>query len=136
MERELTKAERVRILVLSSLFQKDEVIDYAPPKERVVETHGIKSSFGFNKDRLEANREKIIELLKEIVTEPFLKGHGDGYSFLEFCRDRNGEIWGDHRIMDELLCLSIGLGVGGFNLPREMWAIMPASMPYIWFDLK
>lgn len=94
-----------------------------------VVTQGVMGHFCFNKSRLEEKREDLVSMLKEL-DDKFFVGKGEGYSFLNACMTKNGRQWGEHRNIDELICLGIGLGLVKFCMPREMWKVMPGGMPY------
>ena len=68
------------------------------------------------------------------MPKKFNKNDSGGWSFLALCMDKNGEIWGEHESVEELICLGIAIGMVGYSTPREMWSILPGGMPYIWID--
>jgi hypothetical protein len=128
-------SQQVRDILMDCLFRDEELTDGQPPEGSVVIVEGLTQKFGFHKERLESHRIEVIELLDEMPDEfhtQKLEGKG-GWSFLNLCNDRYGNQWGEHRNMEELLCLGIGLGLAHYCLPREAWSVLPAGMPYIAF---
>jgi hypothetical protein len=55
---------------------------------------------------------------------------------LSLFEDKHGNHWGEHINMNELCVLAIGLKLGNWCLPREMWTAFPGGMPYIGFDVS
>ena len=69
-------------------------------------------------------------MLGELPDE-FHQVGGGGWSFLNACNNRHGELWtGEHRIMELLVMLGIGIGRVRFVMPRDLWSEMPGGMPY------
>lgn len=91
-----------------------------------VRVEGIMNNFSFHPQRLEEQRETVKTLLAELPEE-FKKG----YTFLNFCTNKNGELWGEHRNCEQLIVMAIGLDLMSYCFPREMWAILPGGVPYI-----
>ena len=92
-----------------------------------VKVEGIINNFGLHPQRLEEKRELVTALLAELPIE-FKKG----YTFLNICTNKNGELWtGDQRVCEQLIVMAIGLDLMSYCLPREMWAILPGGVPYI-----
>lgn len=92
-----------------------------------VKVEGIMSNFDFHPQRLEEQRELVTALLAELPAE-FKKG----YTFLNFCMNKNGELWtGEHRVCEQLIVMAIGLDLMSYCMPRDMWAILPGGVPYI-----
>lgn len=93
--------------------------------------HGVNMKVGFHPGRLITHTDLIENMLSELP-DTFKRSGGGGMSFLNFCEDRDGNLWtGDHRTMDELVCLGSAIGKISFPMPREMWSILPGGMPYI-----
>ncbi len=118
------------------LFRREEIPndDGKPPKDAVI-VQGIIGQYGFHEGRLKQSRPEVLKIINEVVTDNYIKGSGGGYTFLALCEDRKGNQWtGEHRSMEALLVLAIGLGLGGYCLPREFWSSLPGEMPYIWFS--
>lgn len=92
-----------------------------------VKVEGITSNFCFHPQRLEEQRELVTALLAELPTE-----FKEGYTFLNFCMNKNGELWtGQHRICEQLIVMAIGLDLMSYCFPREMWFILPGEVPYV-----
>lgn len=94
-----------------------------------VRGEGVHSRFLFIQAKLEEKRADVVEMLKELP-KPFRKTEGGGWSFLNACMTESGEQWGEHRNIDELICLGRALGLVEFPMPREMWNVLPGGMPY------
>ena len=92
-----------------------------------VKVEGITNNFGLHPQRLEEQRELVTAMLAELPVE-----FKEGYTFLKFCTNKNGELWtGEHRVCEELIVMAIGLGLMSYCFPRKMWAILPGGVPYI-----
>src|SRR5262249_49496804 len=96
---------------------------------------GIVATFGFHPERIEAHRSEVLVFLSE-VSPDFLSTGGGGMSFLNLCMDRHGHQWGEHRNMEQLVCLPIGLKLGSYLMPRDLWSAFPGGMPYVCFTLQ
>ena len=126
-------AEKLHEYVLDSLYKDNEIpTDGSAPKDAIF-VEGLTCTIGFHPTRLASHRAEVVEILKE-MPQKFFKGTGDGCSVLALCEDRNGNQWGEHRNMQELLFLSIGLGLGEYVLPRETWPFLPGGLPYVLFN--
>lgn len=111
----------VRDAFMDCLFKEEE------DKTNYVEVEGIMNNFGLHPQRLEGKRELITALLAELPTE-----FKEGWSFLNFCTNKNGELWtGEHAVCEQLIVMAIGLDLMSYCMPREMWAILPGGVPYI-----
>ena len=92
-----------------------------------VEVEGIISMFGLHPQRLEEKRELVTALLAKLPKE-----FKEGWTFLNLCITESGEQWtGMHSICNELVVMSIGLGLMEYLLPRKMWSLLPGGVPYI-----
>ena len=89
----------------------------------------------FHPARIDAARADIKTLADEIVPDEFRASGGGGMSFLRLCVDRTGAQWGEHKNMQELVCLCIAAGLASYPMSREYWNILPGGMPYVMFDL-
>jgi len=126
--------ERVQDILRDCLYSEEELNDSLLPESAVI-VEGVSRSLGFHPERLVRNRGEIQTLIQEIVTDKFLKSDGGGFSFLNLCEDRSGELWtSQHSTVDDFVCLSIGCGMAGFCLPRNLWGAFPGGLPYIWFN--
>ncbi len=95
-----------------------------------VEAHGVMLRVGFHPERLESHRAAIKEMLAELPTE-FQQLGGGGWSFLNACNDKHGNQWtGEHRTIELLVLLGIAIGKVKFQLPRDVWKVLPGGMPY------
>lgn len=111
----------------ASLFQPGQ------PTDTAVIAEGVVMKAGFDPVRLEAQRAAVVAMIAELQ-DPFFEDTGGGWSFLNLCERRDGEIWGQHQDCDALICLALALDLAYWPLPiREMWSAMPGSVPYVAF---
>jgi hypothetical protein len=121
-------AEAVHSIFLDCLYNDDEIKDNKPPEDAVL-VQGATISVGFHPERLESHREEIAALLNELPTK-FTKEGGGGWSLMSAVVDHKENQWGGQINAQELMMLGIGIKKAEYVLPREMWAILPGSMPY------
>lgn len=129
-------ATEVNRVFLDSLFR-----DYGevttpgvlPPGTVLVE--GVRVRIGFHPQRLESHREQVREWLA-LLPPQFHKDAGGGWSFLNACLTRDGEQWGEHWNVEQLLALGIGLNLARWLTPRDMWDALPGGMPYAVIDFS
>lgn len=92
-----------------------------------VKVEGIMKNFGLHPQRLEEQRELVTAMLAELPVE-----FKDGWTFLNICTNKNGELWtGEHSVCEQLIVMAIGLNLMDYCFPREMWAILPGGVPYL-----
>lgn len=102
----------------------------------IIPVHGIIHNYVFRKDRLEARRDEIFQLLEELPDQ-FRASSGGGWSFLNMCEDRHGNHWAEHITIEGLIVLGAGLKLMSFLPPqRELWKVFPGGMPYLVFHDK
>jgi len=116
---ELT-SENVENVLVSCLFNKGE------DSSNAVMIEGVCGKFGFNPKHLNEQEENIISMLEQLPKQ-FIN---DGWSFLMACQREDGVHWGEHRDIDNLLCLGIAVGRASILLPRDMWKLFPGGLPY------
>lgn len=120
---ELT-SENVNALFRDCLFEEGE--DMSNP----IVAEGIVSKFGFHENRLISHASEISRLLLQLPEE-FQEETGGGWSFLNSCDNTNRKRWTDfHQDMEQLMVLGIAIGKVKYQMPREMWKILPGGMPY------
>lgn len=118
-------SDRVHELFLDCLF-RDEELAGGMPYTRVIKGEGITKTAGFCAERLEGHRAEIAELCEELPPE-----FKDGWSFLNMCNTKDGELWtGEHRTMEELVMLGMAAGKIKLCAPKELWSVLPGGMPY------
>lgn len=118
---ELT-ATNVRNVVKDCLYTQEEIarIGEDNVQSEAIKVQGVVSSFGFNPKKIEQHAEDIAQLLSELPEE-FKRSTGKGgWSFLQACVTKDGTQWGEHRNIDELLCLGLAAKKVEFCVPREM----------------
>jgi len=113
-------AKKVNDVFLSCLYKDGETIKEFIPVE------GITMNVGFNPEKIKEYTSTIRELLDELP-----KTFNEGITFLNMCMTKDGEQWGDHPNMQELMLLGIATGMLIYPLPKEMWGILPGSVPYV-----
>ena len=93
---------------------------------------GILHKFEFDPKQITRHEQEIGEMLDQLPLEfhADCDGGGAGMSFLQACVDKHGNQWGEHVVMEGLFALGIATGRVSFSLPREMWPLLPGSMPY------
>ena len=123
--------KEVREIFESMMFTNEEVTDLG--EERCGEiakiVQGVCCQVGFHPDRIESNRDRITELLSELPSE-FKESGGGGWSFLNACTDKDGNLWGQQRDVDMLICIGLAIRKVEYNLPQELWCALPGGVPY------
>ncbi len=115
----------VESIFLDCLFKDGEV------SSNHVLAEGITMTVGFNPGRIETHKAEIEALLDELPDQ-FQASGGGGWSFLNACEDKHGNLWtGLHRRMEQLFLLGIAIGKVEYQLPRDMWGALPGGMPYL-----
>ena len=108
---------------------RDCLFDPAESTSDAVVVEGIRATFHFHPRRLESHAPQIQRWLMALP-HGFRRHEGGGWTFLNACMDEDGNQWGEHRDMDVLFSLGLGLGLVKPVLPREMWDVLPGGMPY------
>ena len=102
--------------------------------DTMIVVDGIVHSAVFNALRIGGRAEQIGDLLGELPTT-FRHGEGGGWSFLNACADRGGDLWtGEHATVEKLVLLGLATKHVQLLLPRKMWHALPGGMPY--FSVK
>lgn len=125
----MLSATRVNEIFLDCLFKEDELLPGRKAPADAVIVEGIRSKYGFHRERLESHCEELRELLAELP-DNFWSDRGGGWWFLNACMDRNGRQWGEHVNIEQLLSLGLGLKLAAYCLPRREWHVLPGGMPY------
>lgn len=124
----MPNAQNINTILHDCLFRDGE--DHS----NHVKAKGIVTNFGFHPVRLESHRTEIAAELRDLPTEFYADG-GGGWSFLNMCVNKAGIQWGEHKNMEQLVCLGIGLGLVKEVMP-DMRHVMPGGMPYYVIDLR
>lgn len=82
-----------------------------------------------NSKRLSEHTAEISEMLSQLPDQ-FQADKGGGWSFLNACMTKAGAQWGEHRSIDQLICLGSAVGLVAIQFPKEMWGALPGGMPY------
>lgn len=125
---EILSASLVHALLRRVLFTNDELVDGKAPDGAVI-VQGLVRTFGFHPGRIAESKPEIDALLG-LLPDQFQKSKGGGWSFLNACMDRDGRHWGEHSDVEALVCLGVGAGSASFQMPRDMWDVLPGGMPY------
>lgn len=134
MDKLIIDSEALETIFKDCLFKENEVIDGRVPEGAVL-VEGVVGKFGFHPIRL-AEKKQVVAKWLNALPRQFHKNSGGGWSFLNACNQENGVQWtGFHRSMEQLFCLGIGLGFVKCQLPREVWEVLPGSVPYYVIDL-
>jgi predicted nucleic acid binding AN1-type Zn finger protein len=65
------------------------------------------------------------------LPDNFKEETGGGCSFLNACNNNKDEQWtGEHRRMEQLFTMGLGIGKVSCPLPKEMWQLVSGGMPY------
>lgn len=127
MDRKLT-VEAVHNLMRHALYSPDELDGDRTPDNAVL-VACVVHSFGFHPQRLKEKKPEIDALLLELH-DNFQKDNGGGWTFLNACKDKHNNHWGEHKDVEALLALGIGVGSASFLAPRDVWKAFPHGMPY------
>lgn len=124
---ELTPAN-VNQIFKTCLFKEGETIT----SDNMLKVAGITADFGFNLERVTANRETIIGFLNCLSPE-FQKGR----SFLDMCLTVDEVLWtGNHNSCQELMCLGMAIGMVQYcTSDRALWQYMVGGVPMIYINL-
>jgi hypothetical protein len=117
-------AQNVSEIFLNCLFKKGE------KTENYILAEGVMTKVGFHPERLKDSTLKIEAILNDLPDE-FKPNKGGGTSFLNACMDNQGNHWGEHKNIDQLVCLGIASGKLTYLMPREMWSALPGGVPYL-----
>jgi hypothetical protein len=122
-------ADNVETVLLDCLFHDDEDMDNR------IEVEGILHTYGFHPERLQGHAQDVIGMINCLPHQFLAPPYGEGgWSFLNMCDDKDGVQWtGLHQTMEHLCVLAIGLGLGKWLMPRDMWKVFPGGMPYVAF---
>jgi hypothetical protein len=123
-------ATRIKAIIMDCLYTEEELdaLNGAQPSDAVI-VRGVVGHMGFHPQRLASHKDDIREQL-EGLPDNFRRDKGGGWSFLNACMSRTDEQWGQHIDIDNLLMLGIATEQARFQLPREVWGVMPGGMPY------
>ena len=95
------------------------------PKAKLV--HGIVNEYMLDTRGYE---KEIWEMLAELPSN-FHKNGGGGCSFLQACVRYDESQWtGMHLIVEHLVVLGIASNQAEYLFPKEMWNMLPGSVPY------
>lgn len=94
--------------------------------------HGVVISAYFDRKKVDAHEEQIMQMLMQLPTEFHSPTGGGGWTFLNMCIDKDGTLWTEfHQMQDKLVCLGRAIGALDYVLPRDLWQVLPGGMPYI-----
>lgn len=116
-------AENVDSVFMKCLFKEGE------PTDNHVIAEGVIHKIGFHPDRVKENEGNIISMLNDLP-DSFKQSVGGGMSFLNACLTSEGEQWGEHSNIDQLVCLGLAIKKVSIPFPRDVWTALPGGMPY------
>lgn len=125
----MINSSEVHELLMDCLFIGKEKTDNA----MIID--GIAGKFGLNPIKVEKNKKKILEILKQLPLD-FRQEYGGGMSFLNMGEDKDGNHWGEHRAMEQLVVLGLATKNLVYLMPKEMWSALPGQMPYLVLKLN
>lgn len=101
------------------MFSREELI------KRSILIKGVVINIGFRPEGIEKHRESIILMLSDLSAD-----FDSGSSFLLAAQDKFGNMWGEHRNVDQLICLGLAIDRIEFMMERELWDLFPGGVPY------
>lgn len=99
-----------------------------------IDVEGIMHTSRFSVAKLEKNKADITKMLEQLQDpfKPVEQGGGGGWTFLNVCEDKHGNLWtGVHWTCEMLIQLGIGTNQAAWLGPREIWQAFPGGMPYL-----
>lgn len=126
--------ENVDRIFTDCLFRSHaEYDEYVKNQGVVIKVQSVqnpKVTVCFQYERLESHREEIKEMVLQLP-DGFHKNKGGGWSFLNLCQDRNGDLWtGFQTEQEKLALLGMATHVLMPLLSIEESHILPGGMPY------
>lgn len=120
-------SDRVKEIFEYCLFKDNEIIDGTPIVEPIY-TEGIHADFGLHPERIKESTKEIEGFINELP-ETFR----EGWSFLNICMNKDQkEMWTSlHQRCEQLVVLGIAIDKMEYCVPRNMWDVLPGSVPYI-----
>lgn len=122
-------AENVEEVLVDCLYTTSECDGETTPRGAII-VEGIVRNFGLHPERLQKHKAEVQEMLSQLPDE-FNEKPSGGWSFLMACNTKDGTQWGEHRHMEALFVLAIGLGLAKWLAPRDMWKLFPGGVPYV-----
>lgn len=117
-------SENVNKIFTDCLFKDNEIQDGEPICEYTV-AEGIRGQFYFHSERLEQYDEDISDLVGQLADIE------QGPSFFNLCMTKEGNQWGEHLNMEQLVVLGVASGNLQYCLPKQMWSMLPGGMPLV-----
>ena len=113
--------QNVEQIFMECLLTADE------KKDQAILSEGILLKAFFKPERLKYYESEIQHFLDQLPDE-----FEEGWSFLNMCFDKNGDVWtGEHRIVEMAVLLGTASGMLSYLIPREQWSLLPGGMPYL-----
>lgn len=112
--------------------------EYVKNQGVVIKVKSIQNPGGtvcFHAERLESHKEEIKEMVLQLP-DGFHKDKGGGWSFLNLCQDRNGDLWtGFHTEAEKLALLGMATHVLMPLVPIKDSYLLPGGMPYFRIEI-
>jgi len=122
-------SKNVTDVFMDCLFTDEEAKTIDVDAGNFLKGLGVITRVGFNIERTTKHKQDVIDML-DCLPDSFKASGGGGMSFLNMCNDINDEQWtGEHRVMDQLICLAVALDIGSLML-TELQSVLPGGVPY------
>jgi len=123
--------ENVTEVFKKCLWIDEEIKEFSRDElwKRSTVIEGIVKTAGFSPEKVDEQRENIIDLLNQLPIE-FHKESGGGYTFLNAPFDKEGKLWGQQTNAEDLMMLGMAIDKVSYCLPRSTWSVFPGSVPY------
>lgn len=122
----MIESNKVSDIFFDCLFKEAELAD-GKPIGAFIKVEGITQFFGFNPERIKKHEQEIENFIDELPDQ-----FKEGYSFLKICETKDSYQWtGSQMVCEQLVSLGIASQKMAYSFPREMWRMLPGSVPYI-----
>ena len=118
-------AENVEKVFLDCLYSDEEAAKLGEPPDDAIVVEGILARYGFKPDSIDKHSDTIVNFLHQLHDKFKI-----GWSFLNACVDKEGNLWGEHRNVEQLVVLGLAIDKVQYCAPREIWKVMPGGLPY------
>jgi hypothetical protein len=88
-----------------------------------INIEGVKTHVSFNKDKLALHKQDIESMLFNIHPSFMSSSDAGGWSFLNFCFDKDEQPWTGLQVTaDCLICMGLAINKVEFIMPRHVWS--------------
>jgi hypothetical protein len=128
---ELT-AKNVTAIAENCFFTEAELAAVEDREDlKPIKAPGITVSVGWHSQRIKENEANILDLLHQLPCGFQKDDPAGGLSFRAACETQKGIQWGEHRDVELLFLLGLGIDAVEYLVPREMWRVLPGGLPYL-----